>query len=230
MNAHPHWHAFDWVIAIALVLLAVAYLRDARRSRRFEQSVAFLAGWLVLAIALLSPIDSLAATRFWIHMAQHELLMLVAAPLLVIADPLRALLRVTPHAVLRPLRHATPVLAALLHAIALWVWHVPVLYEAGIANEGVHAAQHVCFLSTALLFWWTVLRRAPGGVAVLCVAATMIHMGLLGALLTFAPTPLYEGYTLQDQQLGGLIMWVPATFVLLLAGLWAFDRWLRFQS
>ena len=58
----------------------------------------------------------------------------------------------------------------------------------------------------------------------------MIHMGLLGALLTFAPTPLYAGYTLQDQQLGGLIMWVPATFVLLLAGLWAFDRWLRYQS
>ena len=116
-----HLHAFDWVIVIALVLLAVAYLRDVGRRRRVEQSVAFFTGWLVLAIALLSPLDSLAATRFWIHMVQHELLMLVAAPLLVVGDPLRALPRGTPHAVLRPLRHATPIVAALLHAIALWV-------------------------------------------------------------------------------------------------------------
>lgn len=229
MNAHVHWHGFDWVIVVALVVLPGAYLRDVRRHRHFEQVVAFIMGWVVLVITLLSRLDTLAATRFWIHMVQHELLMLVAVPLLVIGDLFRALPRGTPHIVLRPLRHVTPIAAALLHAIALWVWHVPVLFLAGVGNEGVHAAQHVSFLFTALLFWWTVLRRAPGGVAVLCVAATMIHMGLLGALLTFAPTPLYAGYTFQDQQLGGLIMWVPATFVMLLAGLWAFDRWLRLQ-
>lgn len=229
MNAHAHWHAYDWAIGAALVALALASLGSVRR-RRHGEVAAFAAGWLAFAGALLSPLDALAATRFWIHMVQHELLMLVAAPLLVIGDPLRAWSRAVPNVVLRPLRHATPIAATLLHAAALWVWHVPALYQAGVASDGVHAVQHASFVATALLFWWTVLRRAPGGVAILCVAATMIHMGLLGALLTFAPAPLYDGYALRDQQLGGLIMWVPAAFVMLLAGLWAFDRWLRFQS
>ena len=90
--------------------------------------------------------------------------MLVAAPLLVIGYPFRAVPRGTPHTILRLLRHVMPIAAALLHAIGLWVWHVPVLFLAGVGNEGVHAAQHVSFLFSALLFWWTVLRRAPGGV------------------------------------------------------------------
>lgn len=229
MNGDLHVHASDALVILGLAATAVAYVRSIARFRRVER-IAFVAGALALAVALLSPLDSLAATRFWIHMLQHELLVLVAAPLLVLGDPLRAWSRATPRAMLRPLRHATPVLATTLHAVALWVWHAPRLFEASVTNEGVHAAQHLSFFGTALLFWWTVLRRAPCGIAVLCVAATMIHMGVLGALLTFAPAPIYAHYALQDQQLGGLVMWVPAGFVVLFAGLWTFDRWLRLQS
>lgn len=234
MSPDFHWHGYDWVIAAALAWLAWAYLRHRTRGLNTAHVVAFAAGWLALALALLSPLDALAKTRFWIHMLQHETLMLIAAPLLVIGNPLGAIARALPRRVARlgyrPLRYASPLAAWLLHAAALWTWHVPRLFVAGVDSEAVHAAQHACFIFTASLFWWTVLRRANGGVAVVCVLTTMIHMGLLGALLTFSPAPLYAGYTLQDQQLGGLIMWVPAGFLMLGAGLWTFHRWLAFKT
>jgi putative membrane protein len=199
--------------------------RHARR--RVAQLAPFLCGCLVLAIAVLPPFHSLATTRFWIHMLQLELVMLVAAPLLVVGNPLGP----TPHRASAgvPFRNAAPIGATVLYALTLWLWHVPAFYAAGVVVPGVQIAQHASLFVAALLFWWSVLRHAPGGIGVLCIVVTMIHMGLLGALLTFAGRPLYADFTMEDQQLGGLIMWVPAGCLVLLKGLWVFDRWLESQ-
>src|SRR5207244_3778044 len=130
-----------------------------------------------------------------------------------------------------------PIGAWTLHAVALWVWHAPVLFDAAVAHEGVHIAQHASFLATALLFWWSVLAPAhqPTGRAMASIFTTMLHTGALGALLTFSTGAWYLSYAsttiafglqpLEDQQLGGLVMWVPAGFAYVAAGLWIASRW-----
>jgi cytochrome c oxidase assembly factor CtaG len=123
----------------------------------------------------------------------------------------------------------------------LWSWHVPFLFQATLESEFVHALQHASFLCSALLFWWAVIhgrQRALGfGLAVLYLFTTALHSGLLGALLTFAKTVWYPAYLdqtkawgltpLEDQQIGGLIMWVPAALVYIAAALALFAGWLR---
>jgi cytochrome c oxidase assembly factor CtaG len=123
-----------------------------------------------------------------------------------------------------PLRLATPLVAWGLHAAALWIWHVPRLFDGAVASDWVHGAQHASFFFTALVFWWAVFRRVRTGLAVLMVLTTMMHMGALGALLTFAPAPLYADTSLDAQQLGGLVMWVPAGYAMMAAGVIAFGR------
>jgi cytochrome c oxidase assembly factor CtaG len=134
-----------------------------------------------------------------------------------------------------------PLAAWLIHAVALWVWHIPVLFEAVLEREWVHTLQHLSFFLSALLFWWALIHgreRALGyGAAVLFLFTTALHSGLLGALITFAPNVWYPGYLkttqtwgltpLEDQQLGGLIMWIPAGLVYVVAGLALFAGWLR---
>jgi len=130
--------------------------------------------------------------------------------------------------------------AWVIHAVALWIWHAPSLFEAALHSEAIHAVQHLCFLGSALLFWWTLIHGRHGrlgyGAAVVYVFTTAAHNSILGALLTFAPRAWYPTYAstaqnwsltpLQDQQLGGLIMWVPAGVVLLIVGLALFAAWL----
>jgi cytochrome c oxidase assembly factor CtaG len=104
--------------------------------------------------------------------------------------------------------------------VAIWVWHVPVLFDAAVTDIALHRLQHLSFLLTALLFWWALVRNCGAGAATGHLFITMTHTSLLGALLTFAPRVLYGVQTihseqwgltpLQDQQLAGLIMWVPA--------------------
>jgi putative membrane protein len=134
-----------------------------------------------------------------------------------------------------------PFVAWVIHAVVLWTWHIPFLFQATLENNWVHALQHASFLGSAILFWWAILhgrQRAIGfGAAVLYMFTTALHSGLLGALLTFARTvwyPVYNGTTqswglspLEDQQLGGLIMWIPAGVVYIIAGLALFAGWLR---
>ena len=187
-------------------------------------------------------------------MVQHELLMFVAAPLLVLGRPLalwawampqrasRAIGRFFHHPAWRVpwLMVTGPLAAWLLHALALWLWHVPALFDAALNDSTVHAWQHVSFLLTALLFWWSVLgavTRKEQGLALVSLFTTMVHTGALGALLTLARTPWYAHYfhgtsafginALQDQQLGGLIMWVPAGGIYILCGLLIAGRWLK---
>jgi putative membrane protein len=217
------------VACLSLVAAGALYVRAvlARAPLRKGNVAAFVAGWSTIAMALLSPLDHAAADSFAFHMVQHELLMIVAPPLLILGRPFTALAATLPRAALRvaawPLR-IPPLAVWGLHAAALWIWHVPRFFEAGLESHAVHALQHACFFFSALLFWWTVFRRVRAGTAALYVLTTMLHAGALGALLTFAPLPIYAGTPLDGQQLGGLIMWVPAGYAMLLAGLLAFNR------
>jgi putative membrane protein len=254
------WHFDAWVVALLAVsalLYALGVRRLWRRAGRgrgitLVQGARFASGWLVLCAALVSPIDTLGTELFSAHMLQHELLMVVAAPLLVLSRPLEAwtwalrprwrktLGGIARIGVLRRAWHACsdPIGAWSLHAIAIWVWHVPRFFEAALANEAVHIAQHTCFLGSALFFWWSVFGGSlerRGAASLASLFTTMMHTSALGALLTFALKPWYAHYAqaslfgltaLEDQQLGGLLMWVPGGTVYLLAGLYIVAAWL----
>lgn len=261
-----HWSPEPWVLAL-LALSAFLYARGVWRlwaSAGWGRGIgkpaviAFASGWLTLVLALASPLDTLGGRLFSAHMVQHELLMVVAAPLLVLGRPLAAwtwAFRAPTRqrigkAVQAPWLASTwgaltdPVAAWCLHATILWLWHVPALFSAALRHDGVHALQHTTFLASALFFWWTVLGRDPRtargtGVAVASLFTTMLHTAALGALLSLAPTPWYRPYIptttalgmdpVEDQQLGGLVMWVPSGFAYLIAALALLGRMLTRQ-
>jgi putative membrane protein len=222
---------------------------------RRAHAVSFTAGIIVLGGALVSALDTLAARLFSAHMVQHELMMVVAAPLLVLGRPLatwawglpeRLRTRLWRATHWGPIAHAWSVLvhplgAWSLHAVVLWVWHVPALFLLALAHPWWHFLQHASFLASAALFWWPVVQqgraRAPSGVAIVYLFTTMLHTGALGALLAFAgsawyhPNPAatlpYDLTALEDQQLAGLVMWIPAGAVYVIAALYLMHRWLR---
>jgi len=209
-------------------------------------AVRFAIGWLLLVVALMSPLDALGESLFSAHMVQHELLMAVAAPFLVLGRPLEAWTWALPAGWRSPLANAgrspwlarpwamltDPLGAWTFHAVALWTWHLPLLFDAALRHPALHALQHACFLGSALCFWWAVFGRGsrrPDGGSLAGLFTTMMHSGGLGALLTFAPTAWYA-YSdvmtrtyflspLEDQQLGGLVMWGPGGLAYLVAGL-----------
>jgi putative membrane protein len=265
-SAHPGealqpddlWSAweFDPGVVIPLALSGVLYAIGSRRHSGLTslQRLCFWAGWLSLGAALISPLHPLGEVLFSAHMVQHEVLMLVAAPLLVVSRPLVTFLWALPFEWRRTLGRwsktnmirspwlwvTAPFVAWWIHALAIWLWHAPILFQATLTNDLVHTAQHLSFFLSALLFWWALFyahgRRAYGG-GVLYIFTTAIHTGILGALLTFAPRLWYPVYSkttepwglspLQDQQIGGLIMWVPASLVYLAAGLALFAAWMK---
>ena len=255
---HDLWTAwtFEPAVVVGLALACAVYARGvqvlwrgAGRGRGIApwRVACFGAGLLALVLALVSPIDAVATALFSVHMTQHMLLVVVAAPLLVLGDPGTATLwalridqrrrlgtwwgtqRTLP-AVWCALRQ--PLVAFTLHIGALWAWHVPSLYDAAIANEWIHAAEHASFLLTALLFWYPIAdahprRRYGVGVATLYLFAAGLQGTLLGALMTFARHPWYLAHygttaawgltPLEDQQVAGLVMWIPAGLVYLVA-------------
>lgn len=255
------WWTWDPLVLLGLALSAWLYARGLRRLwaragvgqgiKKWEAG-AFAAGWLSIVIALISPLDPLSDVLFSAHMAQHEVLMLVSAPLLVLGRTLLAFFwafedrerigrRLQSPRVLSAWHGLTgPLVVWVLHAVALWVWHVPGLYEAALRNEAVHAVQHLSFFVTASLFWWALVHGRFGrigyGMAVFYVFTTAVHSSILGALLTVARRlwyPIYEARTLrwnldplEDQQLAGLLMWVPAGVIFLVLGLALFAAWL----
>jgi putative membrane protein len=260
--AHAHGGAELTTSSLWLILLACVpfYAFGARRLWRKSgrgrglapwQAAAAGIGWLALIAALAPPLEKLAEVSFAAHMIQHEILMLVSAPLLVLGKPLGAFVWSMPltqrHALSRAFRNArwrkgwrylvSPLAAWSVHALVLWSWHAPAWFEAGLRNNAIHDLQHASFFASALLFWWALVRRRPDGIAVLYVLTTLLHTGFLGALLTFAPNVWYPTYVstvnpwsltpLADQQLGGLIMWIPAGAVFMFAGLLLLARWLR---
>lgn len=213
----------------------------------------FALGYLLAGGLLLSPLDTWAERLLSAHMIQHFGLMLVAAPLMVLGRPGLAFLWAVPAsrraalgrlaggAAGRAWRAAThPLGAWMIYLVALWIWHMPALHQWALRSDAVHAAQHASFLGAALLLWTAVLERprAEGRAgAFFAVFATAVHSCALAALLTTARTLWYPAYAagaggwgltpLQDQQLGGLIMWVPCCAILLGAAVAVFAGLLR---
>jgi putative membrane protein len=258
LEPHDLWTAwrFEPGTTIPLAISALLYALGAKRSRGVSarQMLCFWSGWLTLSLALVSPLHPLGEALFSAHMAQHEILMLCAAPLMVLSRPLVPMLWALPFDMRRRAGRwaksgwvqrgwravTTPLAAWWIHAIALWLWHAPALFEATLTNEWVHAAQHLSFLLSAMLFWWSLFYargRSGYGTAVLYVFTTAVHTSILGALLTFSKVVWYPAYgqtagawgltPLEDQQIGGLIMWVPAGIVYLAAGLALMAAWMR---
>jgi cytochrome c oxidase assembly factor CtaG len=235
-----------WPIVVAAVLYAAGARRLWQRAGTGRglsrwRAAAFAAGLATLVLALMSPLDAIAATYFSLHMVQHLLLILAAAPLLVLGTPEVAVLWAMParwRGALGRIEHTLarsivgpavgggrgPVLVLVVATGVLWAWHSPQLYELAAHNDAVHTAEHAAFLVTSILFWATVLRvraseRLGNGLRVLYVFAMTMQGSVLGALLTFARLPLYASHVdaagrfgfdaLADQQLAGLVMWIP---------------------
>jgi putative membrane protein len=221
---------------------------------RHWQVRCFTAGWAMLVLALVTPLHWLGERLFAAHMVEHELLMIGAAPLLVVARPFPAFVWALPKlwrprvglflkavAATLPWRAAMDArVATLIHGVAIWVWHLPQAFASALANPWVHWLQHMSFLLSAIVFWWALFRdRRREGVAVMMLFVTALHSGLLGILLTLARRPLYPaqitvdgwGLTpLEDQQAAGLLMWIPPGFVYLAAALALIALWIRRPS
>jgi cytochrome c oxidase assembly factor CtaG len=251
---------WDAAVIVLLVAAGAMYLigtlqlnRRGARVRTVERA-AFWVGWAAMLAAVAPPMDTAAATAFSSHMAQHQLLMLIGAPLVIVGRPILPWLwalpvRVRPIAAGSLQRSAVsgvwrwltlPALAWALHGAVVWVWHVPAFYEAAVRNEAVHAVQHATFVATAVLFWWGLVYgrygRAAYGASALFVFVTMVHTGALGALFAFSTSPYYPLYVqhasdagfdpVLDQQLAGLFMWIPAGVVLTVFALALMLAWL----
>jgi putative membrane protein len=261
--SHAHesagWDLDAWVVvplALAISIYGIGLVTLRRRSlseqwHRLTPALAYFAGCLTLILALVSPAHALAEQLFTWHMIEHEIIMAVAAPLLVVGHPIGLLLWGVPRALrlwlTRAARHEAvqcfwtwlirPINATLIHGVAIWAWHLPVLFEAAVTHPLWHRLQHVCFLVSALLFWYSMLRRSSRGEAIWHLFFTMLHTSLLGALLAVAPRVLYVAQTahslawgltpLEDQQLAGIFMWVPAGTVYAGAALYCAARWIR---
>lgn len=246
-----HWTFDPWIWAPLLIGhwlygrgVARAWAR-AGVSRVIERwrVGAFLAGEAAIVLALISPLDPLGETLLSAHMSQHILLTTLAPMLLILGAPQRAwtwglpqrwrslgrtLWARAPVALWRGL--SRPLIAMLLHSLALWLWHAPALFDAALQDGGVHTLEHLSFFATALMFWSAVFRRdvAPAFAAAL-VLAVFVQCGLLGAVLSLAPQSLYAygdramvwGISaLEDQQIAGLLMWAPAGLIYIAAFAW----------
>jgi putative membrane protein len=244
-------------LVLAAAAYVAGRRRAARRAGDTRRGALFWSALLALVVGLLSPLDALAGALASAHMVQHLLITLVAAPLLVLSAPSRSLMRGLPVSVrrqanrwrrqLRVTRSHTdvlhdPVVAWLLYVVTLWFWHGAVPYDAALRHDSVHALSHATYLLTGLVFWRVVAEtghvkgRSPG-LGVLLVFATAMQSVFLSALLTFANTSWYDGYAdttrrwglepLADQQLAGVIMWIPGGVVYLGTALVLLVSWIR---
>jgi putative membrane protein len=259
-----HWSNWSWELTIAVPLLLILTWYVAGSIRRggstgvWKRHLAFAAGWTFLTLALVSPLHRLGDVLFSAHMLQHEVLLLIAAPLFAAAQPGVTLLYAFPRSIRGWLGGTVtsfenlavfslllaPMGAFLFHAATLWIWHIPYLYQATLDSDLVHATQHLSFFLSGVVFWSALYGAGRStmtyGGGVLYVFGTAAHCSALGALLTFSTAlwyPAYAGRTvlwhltpLQDQQLGGLLMWVPSGVVFIVVGVWMFARWLKMSE
>lgn len=252
-------HSWRWDAGIVLPLVTFAglYIAGAvrQRNKNWLRHVLFGTGWLSLVLALDSPLHPLGEQLFSAHMLQHEILILLSAPLIAASHPGATCLwafvprhRVEIGSIAQRIESArivqlitAPLAAWIIEAVALWAWHIPALYQATLTSDAIHAAQHLSFFLSALLFWSALYGVGRSvmhyGTATLYVFGTAAHCSALGALLTFSTVIWYPAYLqttsawgltpLQDQQLGGLLMWVPSGVVFVVIGLVLFGRWLK---
>lgn len=253
------------VVACLLIVTGTLYVAGVSRAwraagvgrgiRRGQVGV-FGAALGVLALALLPPLEPMSETSFAAHMVQHMLIATVAPPLLLLGVPATGLLWSLPsrgrRAVAGRARRlsrgvawtaiTTPGIACLLHAVAIWSWHAPVLYEAALHREVVHVIEHTTLLGTGCLLWWRIVRpngsrRAAYGAGMITLFITAMHTGILGALIAMSPRVLYPGQTaaanplalsaMTDQELAGLVMWVIGGVLYIVAIAMLFVVWLE---
>jgi cytochrome c oxidase assembly factor CtaG/polyferredoxin len=244
---------FDPWLVFFLLLTASIYLRGWLALRRHGyrrwhrgQPIAFAGGLIAIFLALASPVEPFAALLLQVHMVQHLLLMMVAPPLLWLGEPFFPLLRGLPRPVrilwVAPLLRSNflrrffqvlthPVPAWLLFTASTVVWHLPPVYELALDSNGWHYCQHICFLTTALLFWYPVIRPYPSRprwspwLLIPYLILADLQNTLLAAVLTFSDQPLYSYYVqrprlgnlspLEDQVAAGVLMWVPGSLAFL---------------
>jgi putative membrane protein len=249
---------------LGIAIAAAAYAWAVRRVNRGHpgnrqpayRSWLFGGGLATIGVALLSPIEAYEGTLFSVHMVQHMLLELVAAPLLLAGAPITLALRVSSRSVRKALLAVLqsrivhvlsfPVIAWLLFAAVNWGWHFSVLYDDALENQALHYLQHATFLGAALLFWWPVIGadpspwRLPHPVRLLYLFLAMPQNSFLGVALMSAPTVLYPHYLtnardwglspLDDQALGGVIMWVVGDLAFLAAMMLIVVLWMRHED
>jgi putative membrane protein len=215
----------DPILIAALILVAAIHWLSVRR-RDGIYLAGTGAGWAVAGVALISPLCALSVSLFAARVGQHMVLVLCAAPLLALA---------TPAVSMRWARRGLW-LATLAFFAALWFWHMPAPYEATFASTPVYWGMHLTLFGSAVALWRALLRspRQVGGDVLLAGVLTSMQMGFLGAILTTSSRALYFphlattqswGLTpLQDQQLGGVLMWVPGIACFLWAAMYALDR------
>ncbi len=249
--------AWTWHPGVLLGCLGLGALYLYRSHFRFDrQSIYFYAGLALILLVLESPLDVLSDDYlFSAHMLQHLVLVLFVAPLLLLGIPtawLRDLLRWKPAARVENLL-GRPVIAWTIGAGTLYFWHLPPFYNAAVANETIHIFQHLCFLASAVIFWWPVIdpiqenRRLSAFGNMLYIFAGAVANSVLGIILTFASINLFPAYlhpedpfgilglirnglgltSQADLQLGGLLMWIPGGVFYLTAILIAFAHWFR---
>jgi putative membrane protein len=255
---------FDPVVAPGLLLAGVAWILVIARVGRMHpahpvplrRTAAFLGGLFAMAVALLSGVERYDTTLFSIHMVQHLLLVLVAAPLLALAAPVTQLLRAASPAWRRRIvgvLHSGPVgalghpvVAWVAFTVVLWVSHFSPLFDLALESQLVHETEHAAFLAAGLLFWWPVVgadparRRLSHPVRALYLLLQMPPSSFLGMLITFANAPLYPHYAtlgspygidpLADQQIAGGIMWLAGDVVFIGAILLVVAAWMRHEE
>jgi putative membrane protein len=233
---------WDWEpsVIIGCAVLMVVYL-SAARPRLSKEAIYFSVGVLTLFLALVSPLDTLADTYFFsAHMTQHLLLVLVVPPLFVLGLPKTFAEKLLhwPFANKVERLLGRPIIAWPLGIGTFFVWHAPLLYNAALENEGLHIVEHLSMLITSVMFWWpfatpVVERRLSPATTLLYLMPAGVASTLLGILLAYVPTVLYPAYLhpsdplgilslirrgwrfspKSDQELGGMLMWVPGSFV-----------------
>jgi putative membrane protein len=252
--------ALLWVTAAALLYWRSGPVRPRRQGAGWR-TASFAAGLLAILIALDSPIDGLSDELFWVHMIQHVLLIGVAAPLLVLARPWARMWRGFPLSFRRslarriagprakPLRGAVTLIGGavvswLLFNVSFTAWHLPVLYDAALRLEFVHALEHFTFFATALVLWTRVVHSPPwrsplGDLGKLAyLGSTMVVGWTLAIVLALASSPIYSAYAEEasrpghisaftDQQLAAGVMWVPASISYTIAIVVIAYRWLE---
>ncbi|MGG5811268.1 cytochrome c oxidase assembly protein [Falsiroseomonas sp. CW058] len=218
------WNLDPWLGGALLAGLLLGW----RAAGRGGDRRSLLLGWGVLAGLLLSPLCNLSVALFSARVAQHVVILAIAAPLLAVALPLR-----------RGFGVGRLAIAAGIFAATLWAWHLPAPYALTFRSELAYWSMQASLVAAATWLWRGLLLGAAARPEAVLMAgiATAAQMGALGALLTFAPRPLFAPHALsslpwgltalEDQQLGGLLMWVPGGLAFALVALPALARALR---
>lgn len=259
---NPHQGNWNWdpyVISSLLLLVSAygkGYLNLKKKKKLLSREVLFFSlSILVLFTALISPVDVWSDELQSWHMIQHMLIMMLAAPLFVLAIPLYVYLWSLPVSFrhrIKPLYrwlygHKSgwyflwqPVLLWSVFAFTLWIWHLPRFYEAALNKEWLHDIQHISFFITSCLFWRVLLDpihrfKMGRALGIFYLFATTLHATLLGVFMTLSPKLWYDFYlkkthawnmsALEDQQLAGLIMWMPACTIYVLMTVYIFILW-----